>query len=177
MPRAFLKTRNKGGKHTYRCGVCGRDILPGEDYYTWKFNRGGRYWQHAEHGAPRRSQLTNSKMGEVYDAVDTFDISELTDAEDIKAALSSVANSARSVADEYEQSADSIEQAFPSGNSTSEACRATADELNDWADRLESWEPDYDEYDADQFDTEEDWHESTRESAWELVNEQPEYQG
>ena len=124
MPRAFLKTKNRGGHKTYKCTVCGEEIKAGEQYYTWKFNRGGRYFQHAHHGHPKRSQLSNSKMGEVWDAVDDFDVTGAESIDDIKTALEDAACAADNVASEYNDSADNIEQAFPSGNSTSEACRA-----------------------------------------------------
>lgn len=179
MPRAFLKTKNRGGHKTYSCTVCGKPIEAGEDYYTWKFNRGGRYFQHATHGHPRRSQLSNSKMAEVWDAVDTLDLSSCETPDDIKQALESVAQTAREVSEQYIESADNIEQSFPSGNPTSEACRTTGEELESWADTLESWDPDEDEFvkDDSSYDDEESWLEAQRESAMDVVNEQPEYQG
>lgn len=175
MPRAFLKTKNRGGHHTYKCTVCGKSIEPGDDYYTWKFNRGGRYWQHASHGPPKRSQLSQSKMGEVWDAVEAFDVSEATDPADIKAALESVAEAARSVAEQYSEAAQNILSAFPSGNSTSESCQGTADELEAWASNLDSWESDADDEEGTR--DPEEWLEEVRNSAQELVDEQPEYQG
>lgn len=177
MPKAFLKTKNRGGTKVYTCSRCGEAIAPGEDYYTWKFNHGGRYFQHAHHGYPLRSQLTNSKMGPVWDAVDTFDVSGATSVDDIRSDLEAVAGAAREVADEYNSSADSIEGSWPSGNPTSQACRDTADALEAFADEIEAWTPDYDEWDKEQFDSEDDWLEDCRNSASELMNDCPEYQG
>lgn len=191
MPRVFRKTKNRGGHKVYACSAptCRierdggtRDIRPGDDYLTWKFNRGSRFFRHAECGYPKRSELSNSKMAAVWDAVDDFDVSAAASAEDIKSDLEAVAQAAREVADEYQAAADSILSAFPSGNTTSEACSTTADELNSWADDLESWEPD-DEFDADNYtgvdaeEAEQAWLEECRQSAQDKVNESPEYQG
>lgn len=179
MPRAFLKTKNRGGHKTYKCSVCKEEIAPGDQYYTWKFNRGSRYFQHATHGHPRRSQLTQSKMGEVWDAVDAFDVSQAEQPEPIFEALQAVADVAESVASEYNDAADSIESSFPSGNPTSEACRATAEALESWASDLTSWQPDYDSWREakEAFDTKEDWIEDLRQQAQDVVDDQPEYQG
>lgn len=187
MPRVFLKTRNRGGEKTYKCDKCGKTIEPGQEYLTWKFNRGARYLRHATCGYPRRSELSNSKMVGVWDAVDAFDVSGATSADDIKSDLESVAQAAREVAQEYADSADNIEASWPAGNPTSEACRATSDELEAWADELESWEPDSESPDVDDFEGGEasdeyaeaydSWLQECRDSAQDKVNEAPEYQG
>jgi hypothetical protein len=180
MPRAFLKTKNRGGHKTYRCSFPGcksTEIRPGDQYYTWKFNHGARFFQHAEHGPPRRSQLTQSKMGPVWDAVDSFDVSGAESIDDIKSELESVAAAAREVASEYEDAANNIEGSWPAGNPTSEACRSTSEALDGWADDLEGWTPDYDEFDKEAFDTKEDWLEECRQSATDMMADAPEYQG
>lgn len=177
MPRAELKKKNRGGKHVYTCAKCGKPIIAGENYYNWKFNFGSRYYQHAEHGYPKPSQLTNSKMGEVDDAVSEFDISGCNSPDEILAELCAVAEAANSVAQQYGESADTIESSWPSGNPTSESCRATADELESWADELEGWTPDYDEWDKEAHDSEEEWIEDCRDSAQTLMDDKPEYQG
>lgn len=178
MPRVFRKTKNRGGHHIYTCDKCGNEIEAGTDYLTWKFNRGSRYFRHPECGYPHRSELSHSKMGGLWDAVDDFDVSGCASPDEIKEALEAVASAAREVATEYSEAVNNIEQAFPSGNNTSEACRATADELEGWADELEGWEPseDYDgvETQGDEFER---YLESCRDEAQDLVNNQPEYQG
>lgn len=176
MPRAFLKTKNRGGVHTYICTKCGKPIEAGQDYYTWKFNRGGRYWQHADHGYPRPSQLSNSKMAQVEDAVHDFDVSGASSPEDIKVSLQDVASVAQDVAQEYTDSADNIESSWPSGNPTSEACRETASALESWVSDLESWEPD-NEFDPEQHETQDDWLEECRQAAQSVVDEAPSYAG
>lgn len=176
MPRAFLKKKNRGGKHVYTCGKCHKPVQAGEQYWTWKFNHGGRFYQHTTCGAPQRSQMTNSKMGQVWDAVESFDVSACESPEDILTELSTVAEAATTVAEEYTSAADGIESAWPAGNPTSEACRATAGELESWAQELGSWAPDYDEWNPETHDTKEEWLDEIRESASRLMEDCPEYQ-
>lgn len=184
MPRAFLKTKNCGGHKVYKCTVCNKPVEAGTQYYTWKFNHDGRYFQHAEHGPPKPSQLTNSKLGAVLDAVEGCDLAACESADGIKSALADVASAATDVAAEYSEAADGIESSWPSGNPTSEACRTTAEELETWANNLETWEPENDEpepeHDQDEEAMEmlmEEWLEACRGEAQDLLDEQPEYQG
>lgn len=203
MPRAFLKTKNRGGHHTYTCTRCGEPIEAGQTYYTWKFNRGGRFYQHGEHGYPKPSQLSNSKIAVLLDAVQEADLGSCETVEDMKAVLADVANSAREVAQEYADSADNIESSWPSGNPTSEACRETSENLEGYAEDLESWDPgdDFDEgaaieqarteWDDDNPDAmgdaegidalveqyREEWVDEKREEAQSLMDEHPEYSG
>lgn len=175
MPRAFLKTKIRAGRE-YKCEKCGKVIEPGTKYYTWKFNFGAQHIQCTDHGAPRPSQLTNSKMGEVWDAQADFDLGDATCADDIEASLASVAEAARSVSEQYGEAADNIESSFPSGNPTSEACRTASDDLESWADELERWQPEDDDEPEDE-DEKEEWLEAMRGSAQDLVDNAPEYQG
>ena len=203
MPRAFLKTKNRGGHHVYKCTRCGDDIIAGQSYYTWKFNRGGRYYQHADHGYPLPSQLSHSKIAQLLDAIQLADLGSAESVDDIKAVLQGVADSAREVGQEYSDSADNIESSWPSGNPTSEACRETSDNLDSYADDLEQWEPstDWDEDigledarrewdeknpdnqgDSTGIDTlvelaKEEWLDEQRESARAAMDEHPEYSG
>lgn len=185
MPKVITIKRKAAGHRVYICQVCGEPVQPGEVYHTWKFNRGARYWQHKKCGFPKRSMLTNSKMGTVYDAVDSFDVSAVESTDEIKELLAQVAEAARSVAEEYGESADTIEDSWPSGTPVSEACRATSEELHSYADTLENWEPsqekpEMDEADGDEQEyneTVEDWLQHMRDEASDLVVEHPEYQG
>src|SRR5262245_26128203 len=105
MPRVTEKTKNKGGKHgTYACGRCDQPIKPGQKYYEWSFRYGGTRRQHTDHGYPRRGQLTQSKLGAVYDAVDDADktVGEAASPEDMAAALETVREQAEEVKQEYE---------------------------------------------------------------------------
>jgi hypothetical protein len=65
MPRVYTKTKNRGGKKlSYSCSRCSEPILPGQTYHEWSFRYGPKMRQHTQHGLPRRSQLTMSKMEE-----------------------------------------------------------------------------------------------------------------
>lgn len=181
MTRAYLVKKSARG-NARTCAVCGEPIEPGQQYYYWKSNFGPSYGQHAEHGQPKPSQMTNSKMGEVRDAVSLFDVTDAETIEDIQAALEGVASVARSVAEQYSEAADNQLESFPAGNPTSEACQATSDLLEEWADDLESWTGDaFDDTDIDDEDEREDareqWLTDMREEAQAIVEAAPEYQG
>lgn len=149
MPRVHQKKKNRGGKHEYRCVRCGGMIEPGDHYYEWSFRYGGTHRQHLRHGAPRASQLTQSKMGGAYAAQEALEdaLSEwrpavaeddsLPTAEDIKDALNSAAEEIRQVGEEYGESADNMESAFPYGSPTIDECREKQEALNAVADALE----------------------------------------
>lgn len=195
MPKVEKKRKNRGGGKTV--GNCtampcklaeerggDRSIHPGDEYYTWVFYRGPRYFRHVPCGYPRRGQLTNSKMGAVYDAVDDADFGAST-VDEIKDILSGIAETANEVASEYSDSASNIESSFP-GSPTAEACQTVADELESWASDLESWESSTDEPDEDDLinlDEEErllawdEYAEAVREEARGLLEDHPEYEG
>lgn len=110
MPRVFEKTKNKGGKGEYRCCGCSDPIVPGEKYYEWSFRYGGTYRQHTKHGRPKNSQLTQSKLSTVYEAIETLEES-LPHAEtkdDITSAVEECLSQIEEVKSEYEQAYETI---------------------------------------------------------------------
>lgn len=172
MPRVTQKTKNRGGKaESYPCVHPGcrlndRRILPGERYYEWAFRYGGKRRQHVSHGMPRQSQLTQSKMGEVYaeqEALEDFapparemDPHTMTIADtdadyfdDVKQAavdaLSTARENVESVKSEYE---DAIE-AMPASE---EQNQERIDAIEAWMDVLEDAESDVDGMDVDDYD-------------------------
>lgn len=111
MARAFLKTKNAGGKSkTYRCERCSEPIKPGEKYYEWSFRYGGTHRQHASHGSPKASQLTQSKMSAAYAAIEAAeeDVAKATTADEMASALSSCAEEIDNVYQEYSDSLDNM---------------------------------------------------------------------
>lgn len=174
MPRVYQKVKNAGGHKIYVCAACRKPVRSGQPYFTWKFNRGLRHFQHVSCGMPRRSSLTNSKMSAVYDAVDDFDSQDAGSPEELKTKLEEIAAVARETADEYEAAAAAILSSFSAGNPTSDACEATATELNSWADELDGWEPSITE--PDEGEDREDMMEALRHEAQEIVDDAPEYQ-
>lgn len=136
MPRVKTKTKNKAGK-PYDCGRCDKKITPGQSYYTWAFRYGGVRRQHVEHGAPRRGQLTQSKLGAVYDAVDDAEesIGSAGSADEIAGVISSVRDTVDEVKEEYEDACEAMGAAGESGTS-----REYADELESFSSELDSAE-------------------------------------
>ena len=138
MARAKLKTKNKAGK-PYRCCRCSEPIIAGQGYYVWKFRYGGKYMQHATHGAPKPSQLTQSKMSGAYSAIEAAEdaINAAATADDIASALNDCASSIEDVRSEYEEGLDNmpdgLREAAESGE-TGERMQA----LEEFKDSLES---------------------------------------
>jgi hypothetical protein len=137
--------------------------MPGERYYTWSFRYGGTRRNCHLH-PPKPSELTQSKMGEVYSAVEgaEADLAEATTPEEITDAVQAVAEVARDVAAEYEEAAEHF------GGEGENAERAY--ELEGWADDLESWGPDIDYDDDDDDDPPADQIAAAVEQAQEMLN-------
>lgn len=144
---AHAKLRKKSVRGTRVCGAlgCGKEIQPGENYWTWSFRYGGRQVRCTEH-PPKQSDMTQSKMGEVYAAVEEaeVDLVAATTIDDIKDAVQSVSEVAQQVVEEYREAAEHF------GGQGENAERA--DELEGWADELGNFDPDTigeDEFDED----------------------------
>ena len=139
MPRVHTKTAAPA-KSERICTECHLPIEPGQTYHSWSFRFGGKYVMHAECGYPRRSQLTQSKMGSLYDAIEDAEQQlkqwDGDDLETVKSIIEGVADAAGEVRDEYR---DADEQ-FGGYGSTQSAERA--DELDYWVGDLESFYPD-----------------------------------
>src|SRR5436853_7182846 len=84
MPR--VKRQKKSTRGTRVCGAigCGKEIQPGEAYFTWSFRYGGRQVRCLEH-PPKQSELTQSKMSTVYAAIEEIDNDMPGAMEDVKA--------------------------------------------------------------------------------------------
>lgn len=133
MPRVNTQTRSTRGR-AKRCGNCGREIQPGEKYFSFSFRYGGTQVRCKDH-YPKQSELTQSKMSEVYSAVESAedDMASAETVQDITDAVEGVAGTVREVAEEYEAAAE------PFGGQGENQERA--DELSGWADELESFQP------------------------------------
>jgi hypothetical protein len=135
MPRVNTQKKSTRGKDI-RCGRCGADIVPGEEYFKWSFRYGGTRTNCHLH-RPRPSELTQSKLSGIYAAVesaeDTLKSEGLTVA-DIHEAVGQVAEVTEEVASEYEEAAEPF-------NYQGEH-QERADELRDWGSELEGFYPD-----------------------------------
>lgn len=134
MPRVNTQTKSNRGR-TLHCGRCGATILPTETYFSWSFRYGGTRTNCHRH-PPRSSELTQSKMAEVYAAIESAEdqLDGCTTIEDIKDQVTDVASTVQEVAGEYRDAAEAF------GGQGENAERA--DELDSWADELESFDPD-----------------------------------
>ena len=151
------KARKSKKPRTCRCG---HTVEPGESYKWAEPRYGGmKYW--CKDHYPKRSELTSSKLGQVYDAQDDFDVSEAKSVEEISEALQGVADTAREVGEEYQEGIDNMPEGLQEGH-VAEEMREKIDALEEFASTLESWSED---------DEDDDALENARESASQAVQE------
>jgi hypothetical protein len=170
MPRVTTKTKATRGA-AYHCGKCGEKIKPGTKYYEWSFRYGGTRRQHEACGFPRRGQLTQSKMGAVYDAIDDAEttIATADTASDIADAVRSAAEVVNEIELEYRDAADAMGAAGESGISAERA-----DELESFASDLEGEADNIaDEERDEENETEEQFIERLREQATDALDNCP----
>jgi hypothetical protein len=157
MPRVYTQKKNRAGSRR-ACGRCGKEIKPGEKYYSYSFRYGGTHYRCADHW-PKRSELTQSKASEVFSAIEGCEAEldgGLDTIDDIRTAVESVAEVARDVAAEYEEAAE-----YFGGEGEN---RERADMAEQFADECESFEPDEVEPEGDE-PTEEETQEALEAAA------------
>ena len=154
MPRVTVKTKNKGGKHAYRCEHCGKAIEAGQKYYKWSFRYGGTHRQHTTCGAPKQSQLTQSKMSAVYSAQETAhaSVTQAASVGDLVAALNDCATEIESVRDEYQGGLDNMPDGLRSAAEEGETGQRI-EALSEFIDELQSKASDIE---SEEFECEED---------------------
>lgn len=165
MPRVNTRTKNRAGAARF-CGRpgCGREIKPGDRYFTWSFRYGGTHFRCADH-RPRRSETTQSLMGEVYAAIENAE-DQLPNAEtvaDIIALVEEVGETKDGVAEQYRDAAE------PFGGAGENADRA--DELESW-DPVSEFQPDEEDEEMSQAEQRE-LVEAAREAAQDVLNDCP----
>lgn len=128
MPRLSMKTKAARGKE-YRCDKCREEIVAGEQYWSWAFRYGGKHHQHVKCGRPRQSQLTQSRLGEIYAAVEEFEDCAADDYAGRADAAEAVVEVTNEVVEAYREAAE----AFGGAGENAER----ADELEGWSSDLE----------------------------------------
>jgi len=136
MPRVHSRTKRRGGK-TYTCDKCREPIEPQQRYYTSSFRYGGTRTRHETCGYPRPSELTQSRLSEVYAAMETLQDNADTweTEEDAQQAAQDAADVVREVVEAYTEAAEH----FGGQGENQER----AEQLESFADDLESWQPPY----------------------------------
>jgi hypothetical protein len=135
LPRVYTYKTRARTKHAdqghYQCSKCQEDILPGQERYEWSFRYGGTNRRHVSCGMPRQSELTQSKMAQVYAATEAVEDLLATDFEedDLRSALETAVEEIRQVVSEYEEAAEHF------GGEGENAERAS--ELDGYADEIE----------------------------------------
>jgi hypothetical protein len=123
VPRVLTRKKTGRGKKI-SCGRCGKSIEPGSTYYKWSFRYGGTQYRCFLH-PPKQSELTQSKMGTVYNEIEGAEqvIDGATDLEQITDAVKTVGDITQEVIDEYREAAENFGGQGPSAEA--------ADELED----------------------------------------------
>lgn len=166
MPRVMTKTAGESKKtrmccHKPECFL-GGEIQPGQRYHSWSFMFGGEYYMHEECGYPKRSQLTQSKMGPIYDMVDAANAIannwDGTDLEVLRSEITTLAEAVEEVRKEYEDADEAL-----GGHGTS-ANALRAEELEGWISYLQDWDPEDFELDLmEEGESEEEYRDQWRE--------------
>lgn len=149
MPR--INHVAKARKDQGSCSRCGKKIAAGQPYKWIKPRYGGRKVVCGSCQF-RDSDLTSSKVGQVYDARDNA-LEEVKNwaPDDGADALQDIAATAaaeiREVAEEYRSSAEAIRDRFTE-SPTADECDEKADEIESYADEIEG--VDVDEFDEDE---------------------------
>lgn len=167
MPKVKLVTKSKMGK-PYLCDKCRKQIEPGQQYFSWEFRYGDPHRQHQACGAPRASQLTQSKMSVVYAAVEAAQdgIAGAESAEDFTSLLSDCASEVDSVKEEYQAALDNMPDSLQQ-SSTGEEIQEKIDALETFSDSLSN--TDFEE--REDGETEKDWLEKLRAEVEQVLSE------
>jgi len=143
MPKVYTYKTQERRKHAdkgyYRCSACGQDILPGQERYEWSFRFGGTYRRHVTCGFPRPSELTQSKMAQVYAATEAVEdlFKEDVTLEEVQEALNTAAEEIEQVASEYEEAAQNFGQSgenqerYEALDSYADTIRSAADSFDE----------------------------------------------
>lgn len=155
--RVFSARKSKAGK-TITCRVCSAKIKPRETYYYYfkRFSRRMRGTKtiHCSKHYPRPSDLTSSKMGQVYDAQKDFS-QALVGAEDgaaIAQAIGDVIAAAEDVKQEYEDSLNNMPEHLQETSDSGQGMREKIDALEDWISELESAQGDVENWEFNESD-------------------------
>jgi hypothetical protein len=148
MPRVEQRKKSRAGK-TVHCITCRQPIEPGQQFFKWTFRYGGSRYRHVEHGYPRPSMLTQSRLGDVYEQREAIEdqLMEEFGPDDVPV-LDDLLSTVVDVADEYEAAAE------PFGG---------AGENQERADALRDYESELEGVDVEEFVFDEDADESREE--------------
>jgi len=135
----YVKSARKSTK-SRKCRACGNEVQPKESY-KWAEPRFGPIMIWCHQHSPRRSDLTSSKMGAVYDAQDLFK-TEANTIDDLQMDLQSVADVATEVKEEYEESIANMPEALQESSPAAEDMRERIEALEEYASNLEDFNPD-----------------------------------
>lgn len=124
-----------------QCESCSAEILPGQPYKWVQPKNGGRRTRCGDCPTWQPWDLSSALWARIAQIQDGFDVSDVDNPDDVRAALGEMAEEIRGLAEEKRESQSNIEDGF--GHPTSQS-----DELGETADSLESWADDIDNADV-----------------------------
>lgn len=179
---ARVSTVDKARKAQGQCGRCGKEIGVGDGYrHASPGFRGPKLIRCLGPSCYfRQSELTTSKLAQVYAAQESADEAldalgdDWTETDDVQSILEDVASEVRTVAEEYAEAADAMGDA-------GEENQERADELEGFADTLEgvnfddppSWSAGEEPSDEDVAEAWAEWREGVIDAAREEINNCP----
>jgi hypothetical protein len=129
----------------YKCGKCGKEILPGMPY-KWIEPRSGPYggrlmvrctecpnWNIWEY-----SSSLSARIAELQFNASTALEAEFDSEDDLRSIMDEIATDIRSLAEEKEEAASNMEDGFGHETYQSQEIADQAQSLNDWADEVEN---------------------------------------
>jgi hypothetical protein len=149
MPRVNHVKKAQKDHGTCRCG---KKLRKGQPYRWWKFRFGGKRVRCMDCKI-RPSDLTNSKMGVIWDGQEDASESIVawdpvhSDVSELGEIATQLAETVREVSEEYMEGVETQREYFPSGNPVMEENEERAQELESWACELEDLESDFEGFD------------------------------
>jgi hypothetical protein len=132
----------------HKCEKCGKEIEVGQPY-KWIAPKSGPYggrklircdacptWNVWDYSSSLGARISQLQAG----FEESFNVEDITAADEVTDQLSSLAEEIRELAQEKEEGADNIENGFGHATSQSDELREVADGLNGWADEVEQAE-------------------------------------
>lgn len=141
MPRVHYVKQARVSTKRRVCVTCGHDVQRFEAYRYAEPRVGPKLIWCYKH-MPKRSQLSSSKLGPLWDMVDEFDAtdpSEYPTLDDLKTAIEVIRQTAEEIADEYE---DSFGNMPSQEGPIAEQMQENIDQLRDYIDNLDNFDPD-----------------------------------
>lgn len=134
MPRVYHVQSARLSKYRRICTTCGQEIQRFETYRYAEPRLGPKLFWCFRH-MPKRSQLSSSKLGPLWDAIDEFDSGAFETLDDLKTRVEEIASLATEIQGEYE---DSLQNMPTQEGPIAEQMQENIDMLESYSSELEN---------------------------------------